>query len=173
MMAKNKSIFHPGKNPNPQASGWLLGKNVLSKSLFTGSSQPDHSASLVLGKSPCRDQMFNSTGHYFVTSIIGGFVSNHVTYFSLAFINIPLFTFSLLYISWMNKSCNCRSELFIQPSTASAKRRVQSTAPSKGPGRVLLTGAPLSDKHNGPSPHLSCRFKMNILDSNENRKISS
>lgn len=45
MMAKNKSVFHPGKNPNPQASGWSLGINVPSKSLFTGSSQPDHSTS--------------------------------------------------------------------------------------------------------------------------------
>uniref|UniRef100_A0A8C7C9N9 Orange domain-containing protein n=1 Tax=Oncorhynchus kisutch TaxID=8019 RepID=A0A8C7C9N9_ONCKI len=49
-----------------------------------------------------------------------------------------------------------------QPSTAPAKRRVQSTLLSGGSGRVLQTGTPLSNKLNGP-----CWSNINVMDSDQ------
>ncbi|XP_045548056.1 transcription factor HES-5-like [Salmo salar] len=49
-----------------------------------------------------------------------------------------------------------------QPSTASAKRRVQSTSLSGVSGRVLQTGTPLSNKLNGP-----CWSSINVMDSDQ------
>uniref|UniRef100_A0AAZ3PLN6 Orange domain-containing protein n=2 Tax=Oncorhynchus tshawytscha TaxID=74940 RepID=A0AAZ3PLN6_ONCTS len=52
--------------------------------------------------------------------------------------------------------------------TQHSMSKVQSTAPSGGPGRVLQNGVQLADNHNGP-----CWSKMYVMDSSENGKIYS